>query len=87
LGGDLLHPWVVRVDLQAKEDGSGAVPLADLQRTGLKPGAAVLVQLDDDTSTQGLFYSFSGQENVVVLWSLLNRQVKATLSLDRAQRQ
>jgi transcriptional antiterminator RfaH len=76
--------WII-ADLQAKEDGSGAVPLAELQKKGLTPGAKVAVQLDDDTSAQGLFYSFSGQENVVVLLSFLNRQVKATLTLDRVQ--
>ncbi|MBU1404744.1 MAG: transcriptional activator RfaH [Proteobacteria bacterium] len=77
--------WIIS-DLQAKEDASGAVPLADLQKKRLTPGAAVAVDLDGDTSAQGLFYSFSGQENVVVLLSFLNRQVKATLSLDRVQR-
>jgi len=78
--------WII-ADLQAKEDASGAVPLAELQKKGLTPGAAVTVKLDDDTSAQGLFYSFSGQENVVVLLSFLNRRVKATLTLDRVQRQ
>ncbi|MFQ6757694.1 transcriptional activator RfaH [Desulfovibrionaceae bacterium CB1MN] len=78
--------WII-ADLQAKEDGSGAVPLAELREKWLTPGAAVAVQLDDDTSVQGLFYSFSGEENVVVLLSFLNRQVKATLPLDRVQRQ
>ncbi len=77
--------WIID-DLQAKEDAGGAVPLVDLQKKGLTPGVAVAVQLDD-TSAQGLFYSFSGEENVVVLLSFLNRQVKATLSLDRVQRQ
>ena len=78
--------WII-TELQAKEDGNGAVPLAELQKKGLNRGAKVAVQLDDDTSAQGMFYSFSGQENVVVLLSFLNRQVKATLSLDRVQRQ
>jgi transcriptional antiterminator RfaH len=58
--------WII-ADLQAREDGSGAVPLVESQKKGLTPGAAVAVQLDDDTFAQGLFYSFSGQENVVVL--------------------
>ena len=86
--GDQYMPvpdWII-ADLQAKEDGSGAVPLAELQKKGLTPGTAVAVQLDDDTSAQGLFYSFSGQNNVVVLLSFLNRQVKTTLPLDRVQR-
>jgi transcriptional antiterminator RfaH len=78
--------WII-ADLQAKEDGNGGVPLAELQKKGLTRGAKVAVQLDDDTSAQGLFYSFSGPDNVVVLLSFLNRQVKATLSLDRVQRQ
>jgi transcriptional antiterminator RfaH len=87
--GDQYPPvpdWII-ADLQTKEDASGAVPLAELQKKGLTPGAAVAVQLDDDTSAQGLFYSFSGQENVVVLLSLLNRQVKTTISLNRVLRQ
>jgi transcriptional antiterminator RfaH len=78
--------WIIS-DIQAKEDGGGAVPLADMQKKGLALGAAVAVQLDDDTSVRGLFYSFSGQDNVVVLLSFLNRQLKATLPLDRVQRQ
>ncbi|HCC54582.1 MAG TPA: transcriptional activator RfaH [Desulfobulbaceae bacterium] len=78
--------WII-VDLQAKEDGRGAVSLAELQKKELTPGVAVAVRLDDDTSTQGLFYSFSGQDNVVVLLNFLNRQVKATLPVDRVQRQ
>ena len=77
--------WII-ADLHAKEDTSGAVPLAELRKKGLMPGAAVAVQFDGDTSAQGLFYSFSRQENVVVLLSFLNRQVKATLHLDRVQR-
>ena len=78
--------WII-ADLQTKEDGGGAIPLADLQKKRLTPGATVAVQLDDDTFAQGLFYSFSGQENVVVLLSFLNRHVKTTLPLDRVQRQ
>ncbi|OGQ87765.1 MAG: hypothetical protein A2512_10635 [Deltaproteobacteria bacterium RIFOXYD12_FULL_56_24] len=85
--GDQYPPvpdWII-ADLQAKEDASGAVPLAELQKKGLAPGIAVAVQLDDDTSAQGLFYSFSGQDNVVVLLNFLNRQVKTTLPLDRVK--
>ena len=78
--------WII-ADLQAKEDGSGAVPLADLQKKRLTPGVAVAVQLDDDTSAQGLFYSFSGQGNVVVLLSFLNRQLRTTLPLEKVQPQ
>lgn len=78
--------WII-ADLQAKEDTNGAVPVAELQKKGLTPGAAVAVQLDGDTAAPGLFYSFSGQENVVVLLSFLNRQVKTALHVDRVQRQ
>lgn len=75
--------WVI-ADLKAREE-SGAVSLAELRKKTLTPGVGIEVQLDDDTTAQGLFYSFSGQDNVVVLLSLLNRQVKTTLPLDRVQ--
>lgn len=87
--GDQYPPvpeWII-ADLKAREDKSGSVPLAELRKKGLNPGTAVAVQLDDDTSAHGLFYSFSGQDNVVVLLDFLNRQVKTTLPLDMVQRQ
>jgi len=37
----------------------------------LMPGVAVAMQLDDSTSGQGVLYSFSGQENVVVPLSFI----------------
>jgi len=59
--------------------------LAALRKRTLTPGAEIEVRLDDDTTASGLFYSFSGQDNVVALLSLLNRQVKTTLPFDMVQ--
>lgn len=75
--------WII-ADLQAREE-RGAISLTRLRKKNLTPGAGIEVQLDDDTTAHGLFYSFSGQENVVVLLSFLNRQVKTTLPLYRVK--
>lgn len=75
--------WII-ADLQAREY-DGVISLTDLWKEKLIPGAAVAVQLDDETSAQGVFYSFRGQDNVVVLLNFLNRQIKATLSLAKIQ--
>jgi len=75
--------WII-AGLKAKEE-DGAVSLAALRKRTLTPGAEIEVRLDDDTTASGLFDSFSGQDNVVVLLSLLNRQVKTTLPVDMVQ--
>lgn len=71
--------WVIN-DLKARED-EGAISLAALQKERLVAGAAVDVQLDGDTVTQGVVYSVRGEENVVVLLQLMNRLVKTTVPL------
>lgn len=75
--------WVID-DLRAREDG-GAISLAALRKGRLAPGAAVDVQLDGDTVTQGVVYSLRGEENVVVLLNLMSRMVKATVPLDQVK--
>ena len=73
--------WIID-DLRAREDG-GAISSAALQKERLAPGTAVQVRFDEENATQGVVYSMRGEENVVVLLSLLNRQVKATVPLDQ----
>lgn len=77
--------WVIE-DLKAREEG-GAISLAELQRERLSPGAAVEVRLDETTTAPGLVYSQRGEENVVVLLSLMGRQVKTTVPLDQVSPQ
>lgn len=73
--------WII-TDLQAGEE-QGAISLANRQREQLVPGTPVTVQLDGETTSRGIFFSFRGQDNVVILLNLLNRQVKTTLPLDQ----
>ena len=82
--GDRYPPvpdWVI-ADLQAREE-HGGISLAARQREQLVPGTPVTVQLDGETTSQAIFFSFRGKDNVVILLNLLNRQVKTTLPLDQ----
>jgi len=74
--------WIID-DLRAREDG-GAISSATLQN-GLTSGMVVQVRFDEENATQGVVYSMRGEDNVVVLLNLLNRQVKATVPLEQVQ--
>ncbi|MDH5523681.1 MAG: transcriptional activator RfaH [Desulfobulbaceae bacterium] len=75
--------WIID-DLRAREDG-GAISSATLQKGRLTSGMVVQVRFDEENATQGVVYSMRGEDNVVVLLSLLNRQVKATVPLEKVQ--
>lgn len=74
--------WVIE-NLKAKEDEAGIITPGAFLKPRLTPGAEVEVELDGGGSARGFFCSFRGEENVVILLDLLQRQVRATVPLDR----
>lgn len=85
--GDTYPPipdWFID-DLKAREDSSSAIPMNTLIKERLTPGSLVSVNIGDAESVQAIVYSSRGTENVEVLLTLLNRQVKATVSLDHIE--
>lgn len=74
--------WVI-AELRAKEDDGGIIQLGDFLRTKLAPGSAVEVKLEGGGSARGFFCSFRGEENVLILLDIMQRQVKTILPLDR----
>lgn len=85
--GDLYIPvpdWVVD-SLKNREDDTGTVPLGHHERIHLAPGAAVNVQVSGGIAAGGVFCSFKGKDNVVVLLDLLQRQVKTTLHISQVR--
>jgi len=74
--------WIIE-GLRAKEDEAGVIAPGCFQRPKLASGMEVEVELDGGGSAKGFFCSFHGEENVVILLEILQRQVKTTLPLDR----
>ena len=72
--------WVIRA-LQEKGDDQGVLRPGAFTREKLIPGTGVEVDLEGGSSARGIFCSFQGEENVLVLLDILKRQVRATVPL------
>lgn len=85
--GDTYVPvpdWVI-ADLKEREDNNSNIPIVDLMKDKLVPGSVVTINLTGEENTQGIVYSSRGSANVDVLLTILGRQVKATVALDRIE--
>ena len=76
--------WIIE-NIRQKQDETGAVPHSSLEMQKLQPGSKVIVNLNDDTSTNGILYSVKGEENVVVLLDFMSRRVKTSVHFDQVQ--
>lgn len=75
--------WMIE-QLRAREEGGALSQSALTQRT-LQPETGVTVSLGGDTDTEGVVFSRSGEENVIVLMNLLNRRIRATIPQNRVE--
>ncbi len=76
--------WVIE-GLRAKEDEAGVIRPAEFQRPRLAAGAEVEVELEGGGTTRGIFCSFRGEDNVMILMDILKRQVPARVPVDRVR--
>lgn len=74
--------WVLE-NLKAKEDEEGIITPGAFVKPRLTAGTEVEVELEGGGVARGFFCSFRGEENVVILLDLLQRQVRATVSLNQ----
>lgn len=75
--------WIID-ELRSREDEQGMISLSQLQRQRLASGVRVEVLWgDDDALAEGVFCSFRGKDNALVLLDILQRQVKTTVALSQ----
>ncbi|MFN2355863.1 MAG: transcriptional activator RfaH [Desulfopila sp.] len=77
--------WLV--DTLKEREEKGAISQAALKRQTIRAGDTVTVNLNDGGATEGLFFSWRGEENVIVLLNFLGRMVRTTLPQDRVEPQ
>ena len=65
--------WVI-AGIQARENGSGFIPLRSLGEKTLKSGSRVTVAMGDK-EIEGIFLNFRDEDRVVVLLDILQRQL------------
>lgn len=76
--------WVID-GLRTKEDETGVIRIADFQRPKMAAGTELEVDLEGGGSAVGVFCSFRGEENVMILMEIMKRQVKTTVPLARVR--
>jgi len=71
--------WVI-AGIQARENGSGFIPLRSLGEKTLKSGSRVTVTMGDK-EIEGIFLNFRDEDRVVVLLDILQRQLPVVTPL------